>query len=61
MLKRSSAIQTEKEKKKEDLLYAEGQTEVQDNVDVVQLLKGYFASSFSKNDSEHGNNCRISD
>lgn len=35
MLKRSSTIKTEKEKKKEDIVYSEGRTEVQDNLDVV--------------------------
>lgn len=49
-----------KRKKKEDLVCAEGQTEAQNNLDVVQLLKRYFTSSFSKN-SENGNDCRISD
>ena len=42
-------------------MHDEGQTEVQDNLDVIQLLKGYFASSFIKSDSKHKNNCRMSD
>lgn len=33
-----------KKKRKEDLVCAEGQTEAQNNLDVVQLLKGYFAN-----------------
>lgn len=35
-------------------MYVEGQTEVQNNLDVVKLLKRFSASSFSMNDSEQG-------
>lgn len=43
-----------KQKKEEDLVYIEGQAEVQNNLGVVQLLKRFSPLSFSMNDKEQG-------
>lgn len=42
-------------------MYAEGQREVQDNLDMVQLFKMLFVSPLNRDDSECEGNFVISD